>query len=126
MKAVLSLWMLLVASSSFANNVRLDPDYVDNGIYTQGLGEDAQSDAIYSDNIDAPALLEVQYMGGANMGPCTRNTASGAYCFCNHGVFRGRKSEVKEGWYFDGRHSVRIGFHVTYNKGTHTPVCLRD
>ena len=59
--------------------------------------------------------------------PCTRFTAPGASCSCNHGVFRGRNALGKPGWHLDERqHMIRDGWHATYYKGTHNAVCSRS
>ena len=60
------------------------------------------------------------------LAPCTRYTAPGATCSCNHGVMRGRNAAGKPGWHLDERqHMIRDGWHATYYKGTHNAVCSR-
>lgn len=59
--------------------------------------------------------------------PCTRYTAPGTSCACNHGVMRGRNAWGKPGWHMDERqHMIRDGWIATYYKGTHNAVCSRS
>jgi hypothetical protein len=125
MKAVLYLLMLLVGLPSFADGVRANPGIIGNSVYIQRVDEDAVSESIFHGETADPSLMEAQYMGGPNTGPCSRNTPHGQYCFCNHGVRRSRDG-LRDGWYFDGKFAMRTGFSFSYNKGSHTAVCRRD
>jgi hypothetical protein len=115
---------MFVVSSSFADEVRIDPSLIDNNVYVQQTEQSAIADAIYNGEIDEPAVIQVQAMA-AGMGTCTRKTPRGVQCFCNIMVFRSR-DHVAEGWHFDGRHSVRNGWNATYYKNTHQAYCQRD
>lgn len=120
MKAFISIAMLLVGSSAFAEEVRINPEHIDNGVYTQ------------SPNIDEHAsfeLVPVQMLSG-NMTACSPSTPAGTYCFCNRWMFRGAGIHAENhpgGFYMDEKqHAVRRGFHILYHKGTHTRSCSRD
>lgn len=70
--------------------------------------------------------LAPTYAQNLALAPCTRYTAPGASCSCNHGVMRGRNAAGKPGWHLDERqHMIRDGWHATYYKGTHNAVCTR-
>ena len=125
MKAVLYLLMLLVGLPSLADDVRANPRFIDNSVYTQPVDENAMSESIFHGEAADPSLMDAQYMGAPNTGPCSRDTPHGQYCFCNHGVLRSRDG-LRDGWYFDGKFAVRTGFSFSYNKGSHTAVCRRD
>jgi len=73
------------------------------------------------------ADLAPAYAQNLALPPCTRYTAPGASCACNHGVMRGRNAAGKAGWHMDERqHMIRDGWHATYYKGTHNAVCSRS
>jgi hypothetical protein len=124
MKMTFTPLLLFVGWSSFADAARVDPAYLNNGVYTQEADEDLTSEGVYNGEIDEPSIIQTQAVM-SNAALCTRNTGVGVGCVCNHGVFRGRDNE-RPGWHFDGRHSIRDGWYATYLKGTHTAICYRD
>jgi hypothetical protein len=126
MKAALPLLLLFGSWSSFADDVRIDPAYIDNGVYTQEVDEYALSEAIYNGAMDDPIVIPV--LEGAGTAPCTRNTPVGVACYCNHGVRAGRPFP---GWQVDPNsplHYVRPGWRVSVVKGMHAAgrLCYRD
>jgi|EndMetStandDraft_6_1072998.scaffolds.fasta_scaffold09070_1 hypothetical protein len=125
MKAILYLLMFLFGWFSFADDVRANPKFIDYSAYKQTVDENAMSESIFRGKAADPLLMEAQYIGSPNTGPCSRNTPHGQYCFCNRGVLRNR-DKLRDGWYFDGKFAVRTGFSFTYNKGSHTAVCRRN
>src|SRR5438132_1593277 len=107
MKAALALLLLFVSGSSFADDVRIDPAYVDNGVYTQELDGYALIEGIYNGDIQDPMVIPV--LEGAGTAPCTRNTPVGVYCYCNKGI---RAGHPIPGWQeedMNRSHYVRPG-----------------
>src|SRR5437764_742431 len=110
MKATLTLLVLFASGFSFADDVRLDTVYIDNGVYTQKLDAYSLSEAIYNGDVDDPIVILV--LEGAGTAPCTRNTPVGVYCYCNKGV---RVGHPIPGWQeedMNRSHYVRPGWHV--------------
>jgi hypothetical protein len=115
MKAILTLLFLFVSWSSFADDVRIDPAYLDDGLYNV--------------QTDDSVIVPVQAAGAAEMGPCTRYTPIGVACFCNRGILGAHEFP---GWVPAGGAFrlmwTRPGWHVTNTRGMHSSgnVCYKD
>jgi hypothetical protein len=126
MKAIVTLLFLLVGSITFADEVRIDPAYVDDGVYLETSDEASYIDGIYNGEIDDPAIIQV--LEPAGTASCTRNTPVGIYCYCNQGI---RVGHPIPGWQEEDMnrgHYVRPGWHVRNIKGMHGggKLCIRD
>ena len=116
MKPVPSLLFSFVGWSSFSDEVRIDPAYLDHGVYHE-----------QTDHAD---VIQIE---GAGTAPCSRYTPIGVPCYCNHGVRRGHPVP---GWTLSGGdltndsrgHYMRPGWHVSAVKGMHGSMkfCFRD
>lgn len=80
MKTTLFLLLLFVGSGSFVDEVRIDPAYLNDGVNDAEIDAAAARGALYNDNIDDPAVIQVLDFGSV---PCTRNLPIGVPCFCN-------------------------------------------
>jgi hypothetical protein len=126
MKTIFSLMFVLTSGLAFADDVRLDPAYLDNGVYTQQPDDFDYSDALYYEGFDGPGFIQVFEPAGT--APCTHNTPVGVYCYCNNGI---RIGHPKPGWELEDlnrSHYVRPGWHVRNIKGMHGggKLCIRD
>jgi len=123
MKTAFSLLFLFVGLSAFAGQVQIDPTYLNDGVYSDEVG-DAAREGVYEGLIDDPALIQVASPGG--MVGCSRYTPIGIPCYCTHGILR---RDNPPGWtYVRSLTWIRPGWHVTNYKGEHGggDVCYKD
>jgi hypothetical protein len=109
MKTTLSLLLLFVGSSSFADQVRIDPAYLNDGVYSQETDENA--------------IIQVFTSGGE---PCTSRTPVGGACLCNGFVL-----SRTERPYHVRVHPflfIKANWHLTNLKGRHAGgnICTKD
>jgi hypothetical protein len=123
MKTTLFLMLLFVGLGSSAAEVRIDTPYLNDGAYDVGIDATGASNALYNENVDDPAVIQVLDLGQV---PCTRNVPIGVPCLCNARII---SSHPHTGWtMFRSFQYVRPGWHLTNLKGMHAAgnICYRD
>jgi hypothetical protein len=118
-----SLLFLFVGVGSSAHEVRIDPAYLNDGVYDAEIDAGAARGALYNENIDDPAAIQVLDFGSV---PCTRNLPIGVPCMCNSRIIN---RVPHPGWtMFRSFIYVRPGWHLTNLKGMHAGgnICYRD
>jgi hypothetical protein len=123
MRAILTLLFLFVSWSSFADDVRIDPAYFNDGVYDAEIDAAAANGAFYDESVDGPAVIQVMEVGRV---ACTRYTKIGMPCLCNSGILN---RNAYPGWtMFAPFLYVRPGWHLTKNRGMHAGgnVCYKD
>ena len=110
----LSLLLLFIGLSSFADQVRIDPAYLNDGVYSQETDENAPSEGVYNRELDDYAIIQVFASGGE---PCTSRTPVGGACLCNGFVL-----SRTERPYHVRVHPflfIKANWHLTNLKGRH-------
>jgi hypothetical protein len=63
MKTTLFLMLLFVGLGSSAAEVRIDTPYLNDGAYDVGIDATGASNALYNENVDDPAVIQVLDLG---------------------------------------------------------------